>query len=102
MTERNYGEEAAKIALGETDVIPEKAHVVALVQQMASVQRNLKLTNTLIAALMVDNDYPVMFFPKKLLDAVERRFVALEFSREDDGSVKVTRRVMPTGSATVN
>ena len=76
-------------------LLPEKAHLEALIRQVASIQSNLNVIFRLLAALMVDNELPEMRFPSHLLKRMERGFTTLDIRTEADGSVVVVRRQLP-------
>ncbi len=91
---RNYAAEAQRIVSGESKLMPEREHLVALVGQLQGVASNLQLACSLLAGIMVDNDLPRMAYPKTFLDQPAVQRAALQIKRDPTtGTVTVTRAV---------
>jgi hypothetical protein len=93
--ERNYALEAERIATGESKLLPERAHLLALVAYRQAMMSHINLVSSLLAALMSDNNFPRLSFTKTLLESPAVLTAGLTIKREADGSVTVTRNVPP-------
>lgn len=101
--DRNYVAEAVAIANGESALLAQQEHLVALVAQIAGRDSNLRCVVKLLTAIMVDNDLPRMCFPPELLQQAESGLTKLAIKAEPDGGVTVTRHVVASvGGGVVN
>lgn len=95
MTERNYAQEAAQIIAGESPLLPQKEHLVAMAGQMASVTKNLELTLRLLTAILHDAGQTEMHFPQGLLEEALTGQTRLAIIGNADQSVTVRREPIP-------
>lgn len=85
--QRNFGSEAAAIASGESSILPQREHLVALAQHAeAAIAHSLKLT-AVVVAIMVDNGIERLPMPGGLLKNVKDRRYGLNVRAvlKDDG-----------------
>lgn len=76
--ERNWASEAQAIAAGESRLLPEREHLMALAQHAeAAIRHQLKLGEILLA-IMVDNGFQRLPIPGGLLHSVRARRLGLE------------------------
>lgn len=97
--DRNYVAEAVAIANGESALLAQQEHLVALVAQIAGRDSNLRCVVKLLTAIMADNGLSEMRVTPELLKLAEQGLTTLEIKAEADGGVTVTRRVLPQASA---
>jgi len=91
MSDRNYAQEAAQIVAGQSRLIPEKAHLLAMAGQVQSAAMNVETLAKSLAAVMVDNDLVTMTLPKELFDEVAKRQAGIQIERRPDGSIAISR-----------
>lgn len=84
---RNWAAEAAAIASGESQIIPEREHVQALAAHAeASIAKTLKM-GSILTAFLVDEGLMKVHMPAACLDRVKGFGVAIEPLKLADGSV---------------
>lgn len=76
--ERNYASEAAAIAAGESRLLPEREHLVALANHAEQAIRHSIHLGEIILAIMLDNGVKQLPMPGGLLRSVRARRLGLE------------------------
>ena len=75
---RNWPVEAAAIAAGESRLLPEREHLIALAQHAESAIRHSVQLGEIVVAIMADNGVQQLPMPGGLLHSVRSRRLGLE------------------------
>lgn len=99
--QRNWAAEAVAIVSGQSSLLPQREHLVALAQQAESALQNAQFLTALIIACMVDVNQHELVLPAKLLEHARTGGFNLAFTVARRGQTvyhvaTLSRRPLPT------
>lgn len=97
---RNYADEAARIVAGESMLLPEKAHLVAMAGQVESAARNVRTLTTAIASLMLQASKHQLVVSAEKLQAVLDTRTHIQIIQHRDGALEFRRIALPVQRTT--
>lgn len=99
MDEPDYLAQAMKIVNGDTLLLAQREHVLALHSQMSAANRNIIALGEILLCILTDNGVPAMQIPAAMLAKVRTLNAIPTIQRQEDGAVVV--RLTPMGGPMV-